>query len=343
MIAALRGLPQQLQRAGHRAGCTHRDRILAGRTLHCPDHLTVGRQCRLINGPRAIGVDRAQPVLAGIGIGGLGLIIAKRRAQHLQRDLGIGHEAFRPVLGRVIAVDIDRDELRPCPEQRPRAGGEVLEPRAHPDHQIGVLRGGIGRRRSVDARGPETHRMALREARLARLRLGHRDLMRRRELGQSVLGLAIDHTAACDDHRALGPLHHLSHTRQFPRSGSGTANAPHAGLEELHRVIVSLGLRVLTEGQHGGAAIGRIGHHPQRAGQRGQDMLRPRDTVVIARDRPEAVIGADGAVVKILDLLEHRIGTARGKHVARHDQHRQPVHMRQRGGRHEVRRARPDA
>ena len=66
------------------------------------------------------------------------------------------------------------------------------------------------------------------------------------------------------------------------------------------------------------------------------------DAVEVARHRAQAVVRRHGAVVEVLDLLQHRIGRARDEHVARQQQHRQPVDVRERGGGDEVGGARPD-
>ena len=78
--------------------------------------------------------------------------------------------------------------------------------------------------------------------------------------------------------------------------------------EEALGPVVGLGLHVLAEGERHRPAVGRVGHHPHRAGQRGQQLLGPRDAVEIAADGAEAVVGADRAVAEILDLLQHRVG-----------------------------------
>ncbi len=71
-------------------------------------------------------------------------------------------------------------------------------------------------------------------------------------------------------------------------------------------------------------------------------MLGAADAVEVAHDGAEAVVGGDGGVVEVLDLLQHRVGGAVGEDVAGDEQDRQAVDMRQRRRRHHVGRARPD-
>ena len=112
--------------------------------------------------------------------------------------------------------------------------------------------------------------------------------------------------------------------------------------EEGLGVVVSLGLDVLAEGERHGSAFGRVGQHGDRPGQRGNDLLGTRDAVEIARDGAEAIVGADRAVAKALDLLQDGIRNAIGEHVARQQQHGQPIDVRDGGGRHHVGRAGSD-
>ena len=71
-------------------------------------------------------------------------------------------------------------------------------------------------------------------------------------------------------------------------------------------------------------------------------LLGPRDAVEVARQRPQAVVGRDEPVAEVLELLQHRVGPARGEHIAGQQQHRQAVDVRHRRGGGEVGRARPD-
>ena len=152
----------------------------------------------------------------------------------------------------------------------------------------------------------------------------------------------IVHAAARDDQRLLRRRDQPRGFRQFARIGPDAALRPDALGEEAFRIVVGLGLRVLAERERHRPAGGRIGQHVHRARQRRDDLLGPRDAVEIARHRAEAVVRRDRAVVEILDLLQHRIGPAVGEHVAGQEQHRQPVHMRDRRGRHHVGGAGPD-
>ena len=162
------------------------------------------------------------------------------------------------------------------------------------------------------------------------------------EVGEQVLGAGIEHAAAGDDHRRLRGADRGDHLRHLDRVGLGPADAPDPRLEEALRVVVGLGLHVLAEGEADRAAVGRIGHRAQRAGQRGQDVLGPGDAVEVAGDRLEAVVGRDRAVVEVLDLLQHRVGPAVGEDVAADEEHRQPVDVGERRGGDHVGRARAD-
>ena len=126
------------------------------------------------------------------------------------------------------------------------------------------------------------------------------------------------------------------------RVGRDAPRTVHALVEEACRIVVRLGLHVLAEGERHRSALGRIGQHRDRPVQRRHDLLGARDAVEIARDRAEAIVGADRSVAEVLDLLQNRIGPAIGEHVARHQEHRQPIDVRDRGGGDHVGRAGAD-
>ncbi len=115
-----------------------------------------------------------------------------------------------------------------------------------------------------------------------------------------------------------------------------------ARLEEGLRIVEGDLLRVLAEAEEGRAAFGRIEHHGDRLRQRGDDLLRMRDAVPVARHRAEGVVHRRRRVAEMLDLLQHRVGAAVGEDVAGEDQDRQPVRHGAAGGGDHVAGARPD-
>ena len=116
----------------------------------------------------------------------------------------------------------------------------------------------------------------------------------------------------------------------------------HALVEEARRIIIGLGLHVLAEGERHRPALGRIGQDRDRPSQRWHDLLGARDPIEIARHGLKAVIGAHRSVAEVLDLLQNGIRPTVGEHVARDQQHGQPIDMRERGGGDHVGRARAD-
>ena len=112
--------------------------------------------------------------------------------------------------------------------------------------------------------------------------------------------------------------------------------------EQAFRPVERLGLNVLAHGERHRPAFGRIGEHVHGALQGGDQLLGPIDAVEIARHRAEAVVGRNGAVGEVLDLLQHRVGPAVGEDVAGQQQERQTVDVRDGGGRDHVERAGPD-
>ena len=185
--------------------------------------------------------------------------------------------------------------------------------------------------------------MVVGERALAGLRLADADPGRLRELAQRVGGLAVDGAAAADDQRAARPRSSAAASASTSGSGQRAPHAPDALLEQLVRELVRLGLHVLRERQRHRARLGRVGQHAHGAEQRGHELLGPLDPVPELRHRAERVVDRVGERAVVLELLEHGAGPARGEHVAREQEHGQPVDRRERGAGDHVGRARADA
>ena len=192
-------------------------------------------------------------------------------------------------------------------EQRPRAGGEILQPRADGEDDVGLLGQRVGGRGAGDADRADGERVAGGNRGLAGLGLGDRARRgSRQSLTASSHRLAVEHAAAGNDERLLCRAQRLDRGGKLALVGTDAARQPQALGEEALGIVESLGLDVLAEGERHRPAIGRIGQHRHGALQRRDELLGPGDAVEIARHRPEAVVGRDGAVAEILDLLQDR-------------------------------------
>ncbi len=153
----------------------------------------------------------------------------------------------------------------------------------------------------------------------------------------------VQHAASGNQQRPLGIAQHRHRLRELRLRGrQAPRNAMTGGAKPLFRIIVRHRLHVLRQRERHRPAQRWIGEHVDRLRQRGQQLRRMHDAIEEARHRPEAVVGRDRAVLEVLDLLQHGIGRARHEHVARQEQDRQPVHVRERGGRDEIGRAGAD-
>ena len=156
-------------------------------------------------------------------------------------------------------------------------------------------------------------------------------------------GVGVDDAATGDDDR-LARARRAAGRRPATSSGSaiGPADHPVALGEELGREVERVALDVLGQRQHHGAGVHRVGQHPHRVRQRGEQLLGPVDAVEEPRDRPERVVDGGVGLDRVLQLLQHRALPAGGVGVAGQQQHGQPVHRRQPGRGDQVQRARAD-
>ena len=166
---------------------------------------------------------------------------------------------------------------------------------------------------------------------------------RRGKLGQLVGGLRVDRPPAGHDERCLGCLDRAHGVGQVRlTSGSGRRTRQTRRSKKRQRPVECLGLDVLGQRDRDRAGLDRIGQHPECRRQRGEQLLRTRDPVEVARDRPEGVVHARVALDRVLDLLEDRVGRPVGEVVAREEQDRDPVDRRTGGAGDHVQGARPD-
>ena len=108
-------------------------------------------------------------------------------------------------------------------------------------------------------------------------------------------------------------------TRQQGRVRPLPRHDPDALLEQVRREVERLRLDVLGQRQRHGAGLGGRGEHPERARQRGQQLLRAVDAVPVATDGPEGVVDAHVLRLRALQLLEHRAsrgGSRTGRRAA---------------------------
>ena len=181
------------------------------------------------------------------------------------------------------------------------------------------------------------------QAALAGLRLGHRHAMRFGKHAQGLPGLAVQHAAARHDQRPFGAGQQGHGLLQLGGIGRRAAQADQRRVEEIHGPVEGLGLHILRQRKAGGAALRRVGHDLDGARQGRQQLPGLHDAVEVARDRAQAVVGAQITLLEALHLLQDGIGQARGKDVPGQQQQRQARHMRQRGGGHQVGGAGADA
>ena len=220
------------------------------------------------------------------------------------------------MLGGVEGAHVDLSEGDSWPrEQGARSRGEVLQARADADHQIGPRRCRVGGAGSRDADPAERQRVVPRQRPAPSLRLGHWST---HHLGQTCelrLRACVDHASAGDDQRGAGFAQTDGQVVNLTRIRRRPADAPEAALEKTLRIVVRLGLNVLAKRERRRSAQGRVEHSRQRPGQSVDQLLRSLDAVEIAGDGPETVVGRDGRVGEVLDLLQHRIRTSAGKDV----------------------------
>ncbi len=336
--------PQFVKLSRQSAGRAHDHRVVRTAAPQGADDLRIGGQtgarrvrCRL---PGEIPASDFPLDHRHVAIGAPSTETFAERAEHLAC---IAHHRRGFVLAGVIGgnVDLHHAAVR-CGEQGARAGGEVLQSRAYTQDQIGLRRGRVRASGAGHADGAEIQRMIPRQCALPRLRFGDGNCEAGRESGERRFGAAVVNSAAGDDQRrtrGFQPGRELLDLAPIRRLA---ANAPHAAPKKRFRIVVRFRLHILAKRQCHRTASGRVQQGIHGARQRVDQLLRTRDAVEVAGNRPEAIVGRDGAVGEVFDLLQHRIGAAAGEDIARQKQHGQSIGMRQGRRGHHIGRARPN-
>ncbi len=130
--------------------------------------------------------------------------------------------------------------------------------------------------------------------------------------------------------------------RQRPALRERPAQVPLARREERERHVERLRLHVLGQRDRDGARLGRVGEHAHGRERDRVQLIGPLHAVEEARERAERVVHAHARVVRVLELLQHRIRDPRREGVARQEQRRQPVGRCEGRAREHVGGARPD-
>ena len=146
-------LEQVADRAARRGD--HRVAVLRFR-IEGLDQLALAHR---LSGLRGVGIGRLDLLPLGLQLGDLRLPVGEvhaslpaRRCQGGERLARVGDDRQRSVLEGVVGVDVDAHEAHVrVVEQAVGGGGEVPEPGAHGDHQVGLLGRTSGRGGALDA------------------------------------------------------------------------------------------------------------------------------------------------------------------------------------------------
>nr|BFF02306.1 hypothetical protein GCM10020241_39810 [Streptoalloteichus tenebrarius] len=261
----------------------------------------------------------------------------------LAQPLGrVADDGERAVLDRVEPRGVEGDQPGLGVEHRPGRGGEVLEPRAHGQHQVGAAGERVGRGGAGDAQRPGVQRVVVRDEGAAGGGLRDRDAVRLGELHRDPPGPRVADAAAEHEQRPAGGAQGVGRLGDLPGVGAGPRHPVDDPAEQRGGEVVDLGLHVLRQRQHDRTALGRVGEDPGDLGQGGDELFGPGDPVEVAADRAERVVDRARGIAEVLDLLEHRVRGPVDEGVAGQQQDGQPVGVRDAGRGDHVQRAGAD-
>ena len=145
--------------------------------------------------------------------------------------------------------------------------------------------------------------MVVSQSCLARHCFDHRESMVHGKLREFLHGVRIVHTAACNDQRLLGTAERGGCCFDVARVWCQPPHVVLSWLEELRRILISLGRDVLRQPEEGRSAVGGIEHDRQRLWQRLHDLFGPCNPIPVPGDGLEGVAYGYRRITEMLDLL----------------------------------------
>ena len=343
VLLAIACAPELVKVAGHRARSAHDDVRGRGPLVHGPDDLALRGQRRVSDRvqPGHLRVPRAPELRGFRAIPALNAIVDL--GERLESGARVRNDSDPGMLRRVELGDVHVDKAhRGVRERGLRPCGEVGPSRADPDHHVGIRGEPVRGQRPGRADRPHGLRVVERQRPLPGLCLSDGDPRPLDEGSQRIGGARVDDAATSDDERALRAADRRDGSAERRGIGRAPVDVPDPFGHELARIVVSLRLHVLGQRERDRAGICRAREDAHRGERCRDELLGPADAVPVTRDRDERIVHRHVAARRYLHLLQHRVRRARREHVTGQEQHRQPVHGRERRPGDHVRRAGAD-
>ena len=248
-------------------------------------------------------------------------VAGQRLLQGGQGRLGVGQHGHRVHFLRLEGRDADVDEARVLAEQPLGGGGEVCIAGADADDQVGLLGQAVRGRRAGHADTARVERVIPHDGAFARLGLPEGNPEGFREGAELFMCLGIAHAAAADQQGALRGTD--GRRRFFNGLFHGRPGVDHMDtlFKEAQGIIIGLALHILRQRHTDGARIGGVGQHAHGVEHRAHQLLGAVDPVPVAADGAEGIVGGQAHVMRLLDLLQHRVRLAARVDIARQQEH----------------------
>ena len=212
--------------------------VFFDRFVHDADNLRVGRDLvrrRLVLVQQV--VPLAHFVLRLCGPFSVGAPIAELGIQFIQSFERVAHHRQRPVLVRVPAASVHRDEFRVSGKRGPRAGGEILKARSDGEHHVRFGRDRIRRKRADHADRSDMSRVVVRNGRFAGNRFRERHAPLFRERGKLLFRQRILCPASGNNEWTLCASNPFNSCRDACRIGARPRHAVHGLAEEFLGIV----------------------------------------------------------------------------------------------------------
>ena len=192
-------------------------------------------------------------------------------------------------------------------EDCPRTCGEVLQPSAKRQNNIGFCSQVVRRLTPRHANWPCIKRMRSQKRGFARDGFNNRNIVRNRKVCQFFLCQRIVNTATANDQWSLCRFQNFDCPRQFSGVGARTQDCVHYWFEKCLWKVKTFSLHILWQPNKRGATSCRVEHRRDCMGQRLQQLFWGDNAIPITNNGFERIVHCHRRISEVFTLLQNRV------------------------------------
>ena len=303
--------PDSLKIAGQASGSGHHDGILGQKlVVQFTQDPGLSQSVGMIQGIQPIYF--LIPLFSGFGdfsgIAALVPSLSKLGGQGFQGQLCIGENRHSVHFISIQRVDIDGDHIHLFMLIRPfGAGAEVVEPGSDSQDQVGFGCQFIGSRSSGQAGSPHVVWIVKEHHPFSGLSFAERNVEFFRKFDELCSCIRVSDAATGYDEGFLLLHDQVSSPLNHGRIDISSLHIVDSFFKKFHRVIIDFALNILGQTESHGSHFRRVGQNSHGIDTGSHQLFRPCDPIPVFAYWFEGIVGGDVVIMRLFDLLQHRI------------------------------------